>query len=137
MHYIKSCGFVAFRQIENKNYYLIIKSHNGDIGFPKGHMEAGESEIQTAIRELREETGATVEITPGFRRQIEYPLHRVPGTMKQSVYFLGKCTSDELIPQATEVTEAVFLPYKEALLVLTFEDAKEILKDAEEFIRSK
>lgn len=137
MRYIKSCGFVAFRQVDGVNYYLIIKSLNGDVGFPKGHMEGSESEIQTAIRELKEETGQTVEIIPDFRRQIEYPLPRVADTVKQTVYFLGRCLSDELYPQASEVKDARFLSYEEAMLALTFEDTKRILCDAEEFLRSK
>ena len=70
MRYIKSCGFVAYKRIESINHYLIIKSLNGDMGFPKGHMESGESELQTAIRELKEETGVDVKVIQGFRRQI-------------------------------------------------------------------
>ena len=136
MRYIKSCGFVAYKQIENKNYYLIIKSLNGDIGFPKGHMEIGESELQTAIRELKEETCAEVEVISGFRYQIEYPLPRVPDAIKQSVYFLGKCTSESIICQETEVDSAEFIPYKDAIKMLTFEETKNILRDAELFIRS-
>ena len=72
MTYIKSCGFVAYKRIENINHYLIIQSLNGDVGFPKGHMESGESELETAIRELKEETGVDVKVIQGFRRQIEY-----------------------------------------------------------------
>lgn len=136
MRYIKSCGFVAYKQIENKNYYLIIKSLNGDIGFPKGHMEIGESELQTAIRELKEETGAEVEVMSGFRYQIEYPLPRVPDAIKQSVYFLGKCTSERIICQEAEVDSAEFIPYEDAIKMLTFEETKNILRDAELFIRS-
>jgi 8-oxo-dGTP pyrophosphatase MutT (NUDIX family) len=136
MRYIKSCGFVAYKQIENKNYYLIIKSLNGDIGFPKGHMEIGESELQTAIRELKEETCAEVEVISGFRYQIEYPLPRVPDAIKQSVYFLGKCTSERIICQETEVDSAEFIPYEDAIKMLTFEETKNILRDAELFIRS-
>ena len=45
MRYIKSCGFVAYKQIESRNYYLIIKSLNGDVGFPKGHMEIEERRL--------------------------------------------------------------------------------------------
>ena len=136
MRYIKSCGFVAYKQIENKNYYLIIKSLNGDIGFPKGHMEIGESELQTAIRELKEETCAEVEVISGFRYQIEYPLPRVPDAIKQSVYFLGKCTSERIICQETEVDSAEFIPYEDAIKMLTFEETKNILRDAELFIQS-
>ena len=136
MRYIKSCGFVAYKQIENKNYYLIIKSLNGDIGFPKGHMEIGESELQTAIRELKEETCAEVEVISGFRYQIEYPLPRVPDAIKQSVYFLGKCTSESIICQETEVDSAEFIPYEDAIKMLTFEETKNILRDAELFIQS-
>ena len=136
MKYVKSCGFVAFKQIENKNYYLIIKSLNGDVGFPKGHVEAEESELQTAIRELKEETGVEVEAIPGFRQQIEYPLTRIPDAIKQSVYFLGRCTSDNVICQESEIAEAGFVSYEEALKMLTFEETKNILRDAELFIHS-
>ena len=134
MRYVKSCGFVAYKQIGNEKYYLIIKSLNGDVGFPKGHMEPGESELETAIRELKEETGISVNVIPGFRRQIEYELRRMPDTVKQSVYFLGECTSDKITCQETEVTEAGFVSYEDALKLLTFEETKNILEDAEKFL---
>jgi 8-oxo-dGTP pyrophosphatase MutT (NUDIX family) len=137
MTYVKSCGFIAYRQIEGENLYLIIKSLNGDFGFPKGHTEYGESEIETAIRELKEETGIEVKVTEGFRRQIEYELQSIPNTVKQSVYFLGECTSDRIICQESEVLEARFIPYKNALALLTFKETKDILKEAEIFIKSK
>ena len=136
MRYIKSCGVVAYKRIENINHYLIIQSLNGDVGFPKGHMESGESELETAIRELKEETGVDVKVIQGFRRQIEYELRRIPDTIKQSVYFLGQCTSDKIICQEAEVAEASFISYEDALKILTFEETKNILKDAEIFIRS-
>ena len=135
MRYIKSCGFVAYKRIENVNHYLIIKGLNGDVGFPKGHMEHGESELETAIRELKEETGVDVKVIQGFRRQIEYELRRVPDTIKQSVYFLGECTSDKIICQESEVAEASFVSYQDALKILTFEETKNILKDAEAIIK--
>ena len=136
MRYIKSCGFVAYKQIENTNYYLIIKSLNGDVGFPKGHMETGESEFETAIRELKEETGVEVKIISDFRYQIEYPLPRVPNAIKQSVYFLGKCTSDKIVCQETEVAWAGFISYEKALEMLTFDETKRMLTEAELFIYS-
>ena len=135
MQYIKSCGFVAYKTINNANYFLLIKSLNGEVGFPKGHMESEESELETAIRELKEETGVDVKVIQGFRRQIEYELRRIPDTIKQSVYFLGECTSDKIICQEEEVAEAGFTPYEDALKILTFEETKSILKDAEAIIK--
>ena len=134
MRYVKSCGFVVYKKIGSDNYYLLIKSLNGDIGFPKGHMEHGESELQTAVRELSEETGVTVEALPGFRREIEYNLPRLKDTVKQSVYFLGKCLSDNIVCQECEVCEAKFVPYGVALKMLTFDETKSILRDAEDFL---
>ncbi len=136
MKYIKSCGFVAFRRVRSENHYLIIKSLNGDIGFPKGHMESGETEIQTAIRELKEETGIEVRVIPGFVRQIEYPLKRKADTIKQSVYFLGECITDRITCQECEVADAAFLPYEEALSKLTFDETKSILSDAEKALKN-
>ena len=136
MRYIKSCGFVAYKQIDNENYYLIIKDRNGDVGFPKGHTEDGESEMQTAIRELKEETDIEVEAIDGFKRCVEYKLRR-GNAIKQVVYFLGKCTRDKIICQKSEITSAAFLPYNEALSALTFDETKSILRDAEQTINQQ
>ena len=136
MRYIKSCGFIVYKAENNENFYLIIKSHNGDVGFPKGHMEPGENELQTAIRELKEETGMDVDTIHDFRYQIEYPLPRVPDAMKQTVYFLGKCTSDDIIIQETEDASAEFVTYDKAIEKLTFEETKNMLKKANDIINS-
>lgn len=93
-------------------------------------------ELETAIRELKEETGVDVKVIQGFRRQIEYELRKIPDTIKQSVYFLGECTSDKIICQEAEVAEASFISYEDALKILTFEETKNILKDAEIFVCS-
>ena len=136
MRYIKSCGFIVYKEENNENYYLIIKSHNGDVGFPKGHMEPGENELQTAIRELKEETGIDVDTIHDFRYQIEYSLPRVPDAMKQTVYFLGKCASDDIIIQEAEVASAEFVTYDKAIEKLTFEETKNMLKKANDIINS-
>ena len=136
MRYIKSCGFIVYKAENNENFYLIIKSHNGDVGFPKGHMEPGENELQTAIRELKEETGMDVDTIYDFRYQIEYPLPRVPDAMKQTVYFLGKCASDDIIIQESEVASAEFVTYDKAIEKLTFEETKNMLKKANDIINS-
>ena len=134
MRYVKSCGFVAYKKVNNKNYYLIIQTINGDFGFPKGHMEKDESEIETAIRELKEETNIDVEVLDGFRIQIEYKMPNMIDVMKQSVYFLGRCITDDIICQENEVFFAKFMSYYEAIEVLTFEETKLILQEAEKYI---
>ena len=134
MKYEKSCGVIAYKIIDDNIHYLIIQSKNGDVGFPKGHVEEGETEILTAIRELKEETNVEVEIIDGFRNQIEYPLPKKPDTQKQAVYYLGKCISDRIICQKTEVDRAEFISYNDALEALTFESTKKVLKEAHRFI---
>lgn len=134
MQYVKSCGFIVYKTVENTNYYLIIKSTNGDIGFPKGHMEDGEAELQTAIRELKEETNVEVEVVDGFRKQIEYPLPKRPDVIKQSVYFLGKYASGDIVCQKGEVLECGFLSYDDAMRTLTFEDTRRLLEDAKTYV---
>ena len=134
MKYVKSCGFVVYKRNENKNLYLIIKGLNGDVGFPKGHMEADESELETAVRELKEETGVDVDVIQGFRHMIEYKLNNAGNTLKQAVYFLGKAKSDSIICQESEIAEANFVPYENAMEMLTFAETKKILANAESFL---
>ena len=136
MIYEKSCGFVAYTEKDGARLYLIIRSSNGDCGFPKGHMENGETEYETAIRELKEETNAEVEIIDGFRRQIEYKLPN-KDVIKRSVYFLGKCTSQDFIPQDSEVSEVLLVPLKRAIELLTFDDTKRIIKEADDYVDNR
>ena len=138
MKYEKSCGALIFRKdTDGWNVLLIRHARGKHISFPKGHMEAGESEIETAIRELKEETGVEVSVIQGFRHQIEYPMPCIPNAIKQSVYFLGECNVDNISCQETEVAEAGFVSYENALEMLTFDETKAILKAAESLLVSK
>jgi len=59
-----SCGAVVYKKDQGKTFILLVKQ-SGPIpgwGIPKGHMESGESYIRTAIREVKEETGADIKI---------------------------------------------------------------------------
>ena len=75
MKYEKSCGAVVFTRINNEITYLLIQNLGGTYGFPKGHVEQGETEEQTALREIFEEVGLRVELYPDFRREDEYFIH--------------------------------------------------------------
>lgn len=69
----KSCGAVIYRKSNDNVEFLGVKSKgNGDWGFPKGHVEAGETEKETAKREILEETGLNISLIEGFRTKVEY-----------------------------------------------------------------
>jgi 8-oxo-dGTP pyrophosphatase MutT (NUDIX family) len=72
----KSCGAVVFTKENNDLNYIIIRSLESFCGFPKGHVEGTESDIQTALREVKEETGLSVDIVDGFRVEDSHPFHR-------------------------------------------------------------
>ncbi len=134
MIYKKSCGFVAYKEIKNERLYLIVRTSNGEYGFPKGHVENNETEHETAIRELKEETNIEVQIIDGFRHQIEYEFPNRPDVIKISVYFLGKYIKEEIVCQESEVLEAEFLPMDKALELLSFEETRQILREADAYI---
>ena len=69
----KSCGAIIFRKIQNKyEFVLIQQKYSLHFGFPKGHVEQNESELMTAYREVKEETGLDIEIFSQIRGKIQY-----------------------------------------------------------------
>lgn len=85
----KSCGVLPCREDNGRREYLIVyESFSKCWSLPKGHMEAGETEEQTALRELQEETGLTAILDTSRRAIIEYPIS--PVGRKQVVFFPGK-----------------------------------------------
>jgi len=89
----KSCGVLPFRTVnEKREFLLVFESFSKCWSLPKGHMEAGETEVQTALRELFEETGLTAELDTSNSASIEYPIYDT--ARKQVVFFLGEVTGE-------------------------------------------
>lgn len=127
----KSCGIVVF----DNNNVLIIHHNNGHYGFPKGHVEENETEYETAIREVKEETNCDAKIIDGFRSVITYsPRENV---MKDVVFFVGEPITNTLKPQEEEVSEAVFVDMYDALNIVTYQEETDVLKKAIEFYKGR
>lgn len=119
----KSAGCII---IENEKI-LLVKQTSGNWGFPKGHLEKGESETEAAIRETKEETNLDVTILDENKRySIEYDTNK--GTHKEAVYFLAKKTSNNISRQESEITEIKWFNFEEAIETISFENAKELLR---------
>ncbi len=134
MRYEKSCGAIVFTRKDKEIQYVIIRSTGGDYGFPKGHMEPGEDEYATALREVREEVGVKPVLLEGFRVEDAYPLPNKPGVTKKVVYFLGEYAHQELRRQPEEVSAVFLMSYEEALRALTFEQTRRMLRVAKQFL---
>ncbi len=134
----KSCGAVIFCQFPEGEKVLLLKHRLGHWDFPKGHVKVNETEEETALREVNEESGLKVVLDPGFRETINYsPKDKVS---KDVVYFLGRCDEKEarnLAPQLSEIASALFVSLDEAENLITFASGKEILKKALAYKESK
>lgn len=84
----KSCGVLVYRDVDSVREYLLVLQSGGSWSIPKGHMEPGETETETALRELFEETGLNAKLDAGKRAVTEYALS--PVGRKQLVIFTGK-----------------------------------------------
>jgi len=132
----KSCGAVVFTRENGTLQYVIIRSPEGICGFPKGHMEDEETEQETALREIKEETGLNVVLVDGFRITDEHP-HIREGrkpVLKKIVYFLAEFKGQSLVAQENEVSEIGLMTYKDAIASFQFESSVRILNEADRFL---
>ncbi len=127
---VHSAGAVLYRQEAGARRYILVQEYNGDTGFPKGHIEQGETEKQAALREIWEETGVHATLVGPKRFQVEYTLHN--GSRKRVAYFIASCTEE--IRQTGEVRRALCLPYEQALARLTYPRYKAILEEAHRYL---
>ncbi len=134
MTYEISCGAVVFTRQNGDLRYVLTQSIEGFWGFPKGHMEAGETEAQTALREIREETGLSVTLVDGFRTVEEHLLPQKPGVMKRVIYFAASYQDQTFTPQETEVKSIRLASYAEAVALFQFESNKRVLQEAHSFL---
>lgn len=132
MKYEKSCGAVILRRENDAFLTLLIQNKNGGHwAFPKGHTEGSETERETAIREVREETGLSIAVNTDFRFVIQYS--PAPNVSKDVVYFLSVITSSEVHCQEEEIAEARWVPLTEAEPQVTFPQDKSVIRAAAEY----
>ena len=136
MNHEYSAGAVVYKRERGKLKYLVIKSCSGVFGFPKGHIEAGETETEAAIREVFEETGIKIRIIDGFERRNEYPIPFMKDTIKHVVYFVGEYVDGVPTPQEKETSGVYFFTREVAMKKFYFDNLKKMLKDADAFVKS-
>jgi 8-oxo-dGTP pyrophosphatase MutT (NUDIX family) len=131
--YERSCGAVVFRTINDEIRFLLIKNkRSAHWGFPKGHVETGETQPQTATREVLEETGLHIEIVPEFVSKSEYTIQ---GRVEKCVtIFLARTTDTKTTIQREEIEDYIWLNYDKAIETLRFENDKVILEKANTFL---
>ena len=112
MLYENSCGVIPFRRRDGRVEFLLLHSvmvRNPDAAweFPKGSVEDGESEVETALRELREEAHLSkVELLPDFRDQVHYQYRRHGNEISKTVtFFTGEVFEWSTIPEAAPTHE--------------------------------
>lgn len=135
MKHEKSCGALVYRKRGERVQLLLIKHrHGGHWSFPKGHVERGEAEIQTALREVKEETGLDISLLEGFRYSVEY--FPRPNVKKQVVYFLGEASPGRYKIQEEEISEIVWADLEKAYHMVSFRNDKNLIARARRRIQN-
>ncbi len=134
MQYEKSCGAVVYRKYHGNIEILLIKHVNsGHWSFPKGHVEADETEVETAKREIMEETSIEALIDSTFRETVSYSPKK--DVQKEVVYFIAKAKNTNFVLQKSEVSEAKWVDINYAYNILTYDNDKNIVNKAKSAIK--
>lgn len=134
----RSCGLIIFRCVLNNPVeYLLLQAYGSHHWTPpKGHVELGESDKETAYRETREETGLEVhslQLTKDFIVELEYPVN---GAVKKVIYFLAELTDQEYEVKLSE--EHIGLEWADlskACELVKYQETQGALESAEKFIQ--
>ena len=131
--YEKSCGAIVIYKSGDRCKVLLVKNHNGrNYSFPKGHVEQGESEEQTAVREVKEETGLDIEIIRSFREVADYcPFGKI---RKRVVFFMAQTMSDKVTIQEEEIDSYIWVDLDEAHHRCTYDNDLRVIRKAKENI---
>jgi 8-oxo-dGTP pyrophosphatase MutT (NUDIX family) len=134
-----SAGGIVFRRTPGEApRYLLIRDSYNNWGFPKGHLEGSESPAEAALRETAEETGLEHLVLQGPIRVIDWHFRfRGRHIHKYCHFFLLESPEGEVCPQVDEgITACQWRPLTEALEILSYDNARGVLKRAGEMVRT-
>ena len=132
-----SVGIILFHRFPRKVMYLLLKQHQGHWGFPKGHIEKGERLIDTAVRELREETG--IGKINFIKKKIlfkdNYSFKNGKSKVNKIVdYYVAESLVDKVKIDGKEIINYKWLSAEKSIERLTFSKSKKILKRKKKII---
>jgi len=133
----KSCGAVVYLK-DSEVKYLLLHYEAGHWDFVKGNVEPNETEQETVIRELREETGITdAKFTEDFKEKIDYFYRRQGTTIHKEVIFYLMETHTETVKISYEHVGYIWLNYQQAMEKLTFKNARDVLQKAHKVMKAR
>lgn len=132
--YEKSCGAIVYRTRDDGviEYLVLYQHRSGTWSLPKGHIAAGETEEETALREVWEETGLKVSLQNGFRREMSYTVSAK--ALKHVVFFLARAQG-ELTLGENEISDYIWAEKSAAIRRLGGRNMGKVVEAAEAFIR--
>ena len=123
--------------MEGTVHVLLIRDPYHNWGLPKGHVENGEGDLEAALREVREETGLedlsagpAVGTIDWYFRQGRRLIH------KTCAFYLMRSADGRPVPERAEgITECVWVPVEEAIVQVTYDNARDVVRAAAELLR--
>jgi 8-oxo-dGTP pyrophosphatase MutT (NUDIX family) len=100
------------------------------LGLPKGHLDEGETIVQAATREVREETGVEAEPLEQLGEVRYWYVRNRRRVAKSVFFFLFRYLSGDPVDHDDEVVEARWMTLEDALEALTYAGEREMVKRA-------
>lgn len=136
----QSYGVVVVLKEEEYKFLLVFQENPriDNWSFPKGHQEEGETPMQTALRELEEETGIkkiTLLDFPLIHEEYEITRNGEK-VVKYNDYFIGIVDDKNIKVQEGEIGDYKWLAFAEAIEIFSHESRKQVLEKANEYIKN-
>jgi len=135
----QSIGVITFYQFPRSIKYLLIKHRKGHWSFPKGHSDRGETKLETALRELKEETGVSkiqlLKKSVMLKEVYKFTDRKGVKILKKVNYFIAEAKNKKVKIDNKEVVNFKWCTFKAGLDKITFTESTSILRKADKLIR--
>lgn len=137
MQKLESFGIIPIHKKNSKFYILLVKnSKGGHWGLPKGTPELNEVPLETAVRELEEETGITeIKIKESITFKESYVFEQNKKSYnKTNTYFIGFVSKMDLNNNLDEIDEIKWVEIDKAKDILTYQSSADTINSLYEYL---